>query len=210
MNDKVGILDNEPKKKTGHWVALAGFLAAAILVFDFFTKGIGLVETVWSYAIGEGSGKVSIAVRERSNASSCLAFAFEDIPEGFSLGSIILNVVDKSGPTPISGEMASKIHKHVVNQELSQEYLVGAKTEIEFPAAIQSDRAKDAFYVDYCPTLEMPGTKGSITVVPSLISPAGDALSDLTMQVEEYKLELIRPKSAVVDVDTKRLELVVR
>lgn len=210
MTDGANEPTSKTNKKTGHWVKIAGFLAAAILVFDFFTKGIGLVETIWSYVIGEGSGKVSIAVNERANASSCLTFAFEDIPLGFSLGTIVLKIVDKSGPTPISGEMASKIQKHVVNQELSPEYLVGAKTEIKFPAAIQSDRAKDAFFIDYCPTLEMPGTKGKITVEPSFFSPTGDSFSELNMQVKKYKLELIRPKSAVVDVDTKQLELIVR
>lgn len=205
---------NDPQKKSlaAKWGAIAAMLAAIILVIDFFTKSIGLVQKIQLLIRGTPDPVVLVKERPFKNSSSCLEFAFADLPESFALGEIRLAIIGSEGPDQITGNMASDVFEKTVNDTLSPAYLVGEKTEIVVPAQTQASKPNDAFYLDYCPTLTVPGTKGAITVIPTFLGPTGDPISPLRVNTSTdesitkgISLKLVRPKNEkVTKVETIR------
>lgn len=201
--------ENDPPKTgiAAKWAVIAAVLAAVILVIDFFTKSIGLFEKVQSKIETGRDPVVLINEKAYDNSSSCLEFAFSNLPENFVLGDIRLSIISADGPDQITGDMASDVFAKTVNEELSPAYLVGQKTEIAISASVQATKSGDAFYLHYCPTLKTPGTRGTITVAPSFLDPSGETISPLLVKVASgtpiakgIHIPLVRPKNEKVTV----------
>ncbi len=175
--------DQPPSSLFGRlWAPIAVVLVAVVLVLDFFTKSIGLIEKVIELIDGPVQPIVAVTEVPVENSSSCLQFAFENLPEDFVLGDIHLEILAASGPDELTGDMASTVLERTVNFQISPPYLVGGRTEIVFPARIKADSAADAAFVHFCPTLTFPGTTGTLTVQPAFHSPAGQKVKTLSVR----------------------------
>lgn len=208
--------NKRPKSRLAvKWASVAAVLTAIILVIDFLTKFLGLVEKFENLIFGRPTPVVVVKEIPFENSSSCLEFAFAELPESFVLGDVLLTIQSTEGPEQISGDMASSVFEKTVNDELSPAYLVGQKTEILVRAAVQATKEKDAIYLHYCPTLTLPGTQGAITVVPTFLGPTGDALSSLVVKTETgtpieqgIRLSLVRPKNENVTLVERVRDLI--
>jgi len=175
--------DQSPRSLFGRlWAPIAVVLIAFVLALDFFTKSIGLVEKMIELIGGSAQPIVVVTEVPVKDSSSCLKFAFENLAEDFVLGNIRLEILAASGPDELTGNMASTVLERTVNFEITPAYLVGGEREIVFPARIQAERAADAAFVDFCPTLTVPGTTGTLTVRPTFFSPAGQTINTLSVR----------------------------
>ncbi len=185
--------------KTGpiaKWGAVAAVLGALILIIDFFTKSIGFIELIR----GRPDPVVVVTERPVSNSSSCLEFAFSELPESFALDRILLKISDPDWQED-PGNMASDVHTRTVNDLLSLAYLTGTKNELPISVRMQATKDSDAMYVDYCPTSASPG-QGSITVTPHFFGPSRLELTSLTVKTSNgapigrgIRLAIVRSKN---------------
>lgn len=172
--------------KTLTWAAIAGILAAATLVFDFFTKAVGVADKIISYCCAPKPLTPTVSVRpvDADWGGQCLEFAFVDIPSNFALGRIELEVISTKGPSPIGGDQAAEILTRNVQAELPAS-VFATRSPIQFDIRLQADKDNDTFYIDYCPTLNAPGLTGSLTVMPRFLTPAGGLVSNLQVLFPE-------------------------
>ena len=199
------------------WGVISAVAAGIVLIVDAFTKSIGVIGTVIAFVCGQPTPIVVLAPIDMRGGGTCLEFAFSNLPEDFSLGKIHLRIIRANGPTPISGHMAARSFERVVNMKLSPSILSGETKEIEFRAAFEAEKRNDIAYVDFCPVLTMPGQGGELHVAPTFYSPDGSliegikiATSDDTPVEQGVRIDLSRPKNAVILLDETRFQLVPR
>lgn len=192
------------------WVAISSIIGAGILIIDFFTKGLGIVEML----VPPLTPSVRLSIFDETGGGECLEFAFTNLPKDFALGEIHLHIVGANGPSPISGDMAAEAVERVVNMKLSPDVLRGSKETIEFRAPIQSEKKGDIAYVDFCPILTMPGMRGEIQIVPSFFSPAGTLIENIeivthggTPNKQNITIDLSHPKNIAVSLDETKLRV---
>ena len=95
----------------------------------------------------------------------------ENLPNDFALGTIQLEVVAATGPSPISGDMAATIQQWTVHKELPLTHLT-ERQPIEIQrseAPIQATSDRDSAYLYFCPILKRSGLRGTITVVSIIV-----------------------------------------
>ncbi len=194
---------SDPAKKKGSWAAIAGLLAAAILIFDFITKAIGVTDKIMDICCAPEPVPPTVAVSpvDADWGGQCLEFAFENLPKEFVLGRIKLDVKSAKGPSQIGGNQAAKILTRDVHEEMPATIFMSRKP-IEFNVSIQAEREEDALYINYCPTLNRPGLKGSLTVMPEFLTPTGKAVTDLRIVYPEPETDSVtfsvsRPRNLV-------------
>lgn len=199
------------------WPLIAGLLAAAILIFDFFSKGVGVVDRISEWITPQPTPTVLVSPVEVAGGGTCVEFAFGHLPDDFVLGEIRLDIVSAFGPTPIAGDMAAEVIARTVNMEVSPAVLSGQTEEISFRAAIQSEREEDVAYVDFCPVLSMPGMSGELLVVPTFYSPSGTLIEAIEISTHDgspiqdgVAVNLSRPRNTAVSLEEARFRLVTR
>lgn len=199
------------------WASVAAFLAAAILVFDFITKAVGLVDVVGPYFVQEPVPRVNLKVVDAPGDGSCLEFAFSNLPHKFKLGEITLKVVSADGPITIAGDAAAQIVTRPINGMIPVSVFRPNPSDISIPARITATTEKDAAYVDFCPILSRVGTAGVVWVTPTFHAVDGSVLSDLvvTTNGKEFPqkglpLSLAHPKYVDVDFNESRIEIIER
>ncbi|MEZ5590255.1 MAG: hypothetical protein R3F53_05930 [Gammaproteobacteria bacterium] len=162
------------------WAIITILLPATILVFDFITKAIGVADIIKNICCAPKPVLPVVAVRKTDTdwGGQCLEFAFSNLPENFALGRINLDINSSNGPIPIGGFQAAEILTRKINQELPATIFTSPKL-INFDVRAQADNDSDVLYVDYCPTLDRPGLKGSLTVTPEFLSPSGEKIKNL-------------------------------
>jgi hypothetical protein len=168
------------------WAAIAAVLAAAILVFDFTTKGIGVIEKTISFLTPEPTPHVSVKALPAPGNSQCLQFAFTKLPRDFSLGEIKLLIKDSKGPSSFSGDQSSEIFQRRVNAKITLADFINKKTII-FRAAVQSEKSDDDAYVDFCPILDRKAQSGTLEVVPLFFEPDGKQIKNITTDLDGGK-----------------------
>ena len=198
---------------------ISGVLAAAVLVFEFFTATFGILEKVKGWIVPAPSPLVRLTPISIDGNNECLELAFSHLPSDFALGTIHLSIVGTSGPTPISGDMATKAHEWPANRELSPDVFSGGVEEIVLRPRILAEREGDVAYVDFCPILSMPGMGGEIRVVPAFFSPAGTLVENLEVLTSDgapvdrnrgVAIDVSRPKNVEVSLDESKFDLVPR
>lgn len=199
------------------WASLAAFLAGAVLVFDFVTKGIGVVDVVRPYIVPEPMAHVNLKVVNAPGDGSCLEFAFSDLPQDFKLGEISLEIIKADGPTALAGDAAAEIVTRTVNRKIPPSVFRSNPHDIAIPARIAATNAKDAAYVEFCPILARAGTAGTIWVKPKFHGVDGTVLSDLVVSgsggafpKEGLPLSLAHPKNISIDLKPSRTKIIAR
>jgi hypothetical protein len=199
------------------WVSVAAFLTAGVLVFDFITKGLGVVDAVAPYFVPAPVPRVNLRVVDAPGDGSCLEFAFSDLPPDFKLGDISLKIVTAEGPTTLAGDAAAEIITRPVNRMISPSVFRPNPRDITIPARIAATNVMDAAYVDFCPVLSHAGTGGVIWVMPTFHAVGGSVLSNLIITAsgaelpqEGLPLSLAHPKYINVDLNEGRMEIIER
>jgi hypothetical protein len=131
----------------------------------------------------------------------CLEFAFEKLPKDFALGKIKLEVKSTNGPSPIGGNQATEILTRNVHEELPATIFTLRKP-IELDIRLQAEKEGDALYINYCPTLNRSGLKGSLTVRPEFLTPTDSPVKDLRVAFPEPETDSVtftvsRPRNLV-------------
>jgi hypothetical protein len=206
-NDSGSSVGNRPHVIT--WAAIAAVLAGAILIFDFITKSVGVVERVNTLCCAPAPPppKVAVTVRDTDWRSQCLIFAFEHISRDFALGRIKLDIKSARGPTPIGGYQAAEILTRLVNAELPASIFFSQQTLL-LDVRLQSNQENDSFYIDYCPTINRPGMEGSLTVTPTFLTPTGTLITDLNLSLpapdaSAVTFNISRPYSLNPQIDSE-------
>lgn len=206
-------------RQKGLWAKISGVIAAAVLVFEFFTESFGIWEKVTVWIVPAPSPLVRLTPTSREGNSECLELAFVHLPSDFALDAIHLSIVGASGPTPIPGDMAARAYEWPVNRELSPDIFLGGVKEIVLHPRIVAQREGDVAYVDFCPILTMPGMGGEIRVVPAFFSPDGTLVENLKVLSSDgapfdrnrgVAIDVSRPKNVEVLLDETRFDLVPR
>ena len=199
------------------WASVAAFLAATILIFDFITMGIGVVDTVKPYFVSVPAPRVNAKIVDAPGGASCLELAFSDLPPDFKIGDISLKVVKAEGPTSVSGDAAASIVTRPVNLVLAPSVFRPNPSDIVVKARLMATVARDALYVDVCPILSLPGTAGTIWIMPTFHSVNGQELADLVVTTngeplppEGLPLSVAHPKYINVDLQEESTELIER
>jgi hypothetical protein len=162
----------------GLWAGIAAGLTALMLIFDFITKGLGVVDKIQVWCCAPPP-KVAVSVEDKDWGGQCLRFKFEDLPADFVLGSIRLDIRQSQGPTQMTGDQAARIYEAPeVNAKLPLEIFF-EKTPINFEMPLQSTKPRDAANFRYCPRLDRQGSKGTLTVVPTFLTPTGTPINNL-------------------------------
>jgi hypothetical protein len=162
----------------GLWAGIAAGLTALMLIFDFITKGLGVVDKIQVWCCAPPP-TVAVNVLDKPWGGQCLEFAFQDLPADFILGSIRLDIKQTQGPTQIPGNQAGGIYEAPeVNAILPLEIFF-EKTPINFEVRLQSAKPRDAAIARYCPRLDSQGSKGTLTVVPTFLTLTGTPINNL-------------------------------
>ncbi len=195
--------------------ASAAILTAAILYTDFATNALGLINTLRNWTKSQPTPVVRVTPISVNSGAECLQFAFSSLPDHFALGEIHLDLTRTTGLTRLSGDMSAEILHLTVNHELSPSHLLAGDTPIVFSAPFQAERPHDNAYVDFCPTIATPRLAAQLHVLPSFLTPAGDAITDLkilssdgSFPQEGIPLRLSRPANVAVSLDPTRTRLV--
>ena len=197
------------------WVLFTGLIVAATIFLNFGTSVIDFVQSFVSNFVSPPPPLVSIRTKGENQPNKCIEFGFERLPANFTLGRISFRIIERQGPIPIAGDMAAQVLHMPVNKQLSPSIFADESKEFDFDVSFQSERDNDAAIVDFCPTLTMPGTRGSLTVVPAFLSVAGQHIQDLEIlydgkPVKEGKegivILLSRPKNASVSEDEPKVK----
>ena len=172
-------------------------------MFDFITKGVGIIDIVKNKS---GTPKPVVAVAtvrqiDKEWGGQCLEFAFSNLSKEFALGRIKLKVKSSNGPTSTGGNQAAEILTREINQELPSTIFMLRKP-IAFDVRAQAEQDNDALYISYCPTLDRPGLKGSLVIIPEFLSPSGEQIKHLKVvlpdpQSKSMTLILSRPRNLV-------------
>lgn len=201
-----------PRKRS--WAAISSIIAAGILIFDFFTKAIGIVDIICDWIVPPPTPSVRLSRIDEAGGGECLEFAFTNLSKDFALGNIHLHIVGAKGPSPISGDMAAEAVERIVNMILSPDVLSGDREKIVFRAPIQSEKRGDIAYVDFCPILATPGMRGEIQIVPSFFSPAGTLIKNIEIVIHDrapdmqnITIDLSHPKNVAVSLDETKLRM---
>ena len=191
-----------------YWALITGLIVTATIILDFATSVFGFVQPLVRFFCSHPPPLVAIQTKGENQPNKCIEFGFERLSANFTLGRISFQIIERQGPTPITGDMAAQVFRMSVNKLLSPSIFSDESNE-EFDIAVnfQSERDHDAAIVDFCPTLTMSGQRGSLTVVPTFLSIAGQKIENLEISydgkpVEEGKegivILLSRPKNASV------------
>ena len=199
------IMFGTPPKR---WLAvIVGVVSVAVVVLDFFTKAIGIIDVVSEWIAPPLIPSVSLRPVAQETSGECLEFAFTDLPEDFVLGDIHLQIVETSVLSPFSGDMAARVVERIVHKELSLEIFRGKGGEIVLPVRIESEKNGDVAYVDYCPILSSAGTRGWIRVVPLFFSPSGELIENIRVVIQDGEegkkgvaIDISRPKNTVISL----------
>ena len=198
------------------WIIASGVLVASATILDVTTNSIGVVRTLRSSFVGPPMAMVKVRAVEREIGGMCIKFSFYKLPSDFNVGKISFDIVDRHGPAAIAGDMAARIKEFTVNKVLSPSVFSAETEKFEFEMNLQSERDNDAGIVDFCPTLTMMGTKGTLTLFPSFFSVGGEPIKDIKVILPDKEMStgtgveitLSRPKNASVRVDEKIFQLV--
>jgi hypothetical protein len=205
MNEQA---DPSPSRGLGGaaWGAIAAVLAATILVFDFITKGVGIIDPIIKLCCAP-EPKVTLRVKPNGWDGQCLSFAFENLPSGFAIGRIRLNVTRAAGPNAIAGNPTADIKVLPVSAELPRSIFTDVNPHpIELDVNQQASKDQDALLVNYCPTLSVPNQRGTLTVQPDFLSPGGSPIKGLRVMLPDDKpvtFMVSRPNTLVPQVDPK-------
>ena len=197
------------------WGSIAAVLTAVILVIDFFTKSLGAGEAIVEWFRPAPSPQVTVTVRTVNvpGNSQCLEFAFADLPETFKLGKIRLNVQRATGPETISGDQSAAITVREVNAILPIELFLSPKP-IEFRAAVEATKKHDAFFVDFCAKLDVPGQSGTLVVAPEFFLPTGEKIEGLKQKIaggrSTISFRVSSPNSVPAKLDAGKLQILKR
>ncbi|WP_319547796.1 hypothetical protein [Desulfogranum marinum] len=200
-------MNNENRSQMGRiklkWVSIAALLTAAILVFDFITKAVGVVDTIKNICCAPKPVAAVVSVRTVDSdwGGQCLEFGFSNLPKTFALGRIKLDIESTAGPTPIGGNQAADILTREINQVLPATVFTLPKP-IDFNVRVQAEQGRDTLYVDYCPTLDRPGLKGNLVVVPEFLNPSGMPIEGLQIvmpdsESKSVEMTVTRPRNLV-------------
>ena len=148
--------------------------------------------------------RVFLTQHTKPTGKECLLFVFENLPDGFALGTIQLEVVAATGPSPISGKMAADIREWTIHKKLPLTHLTERQPiEIErSEVRIQAKSDRDSAYLYFCPILKRSGIRGTITVAPSsFFSPAGTPIEIITDGTEEgITIDVSRPNNILISM----------
>ena len=221
--DRKGAMERETAPPNGRHSAwkLLGIVSAVavgiVAVIDAFTRTIGVVAAVTDWVGGPPTPIVVLKPIQIGGGRGCLEFAFSNLPKTFILDEIHLHIIRATGPTAISGDMSARPYERIVNMELSPSILSGDTKTIEFRVPVEAKKRNDIAYIDFCPVLTVPGQSGQLYVAPSLYAPDSSLIEDIKIVTHDkspvaqgVKVDLSRPKNAVISVDETRFRLVPR
>ena len=70
-------------------VSILGIMAAVVLVIDFFTKSVGVVDKLIEWAVPQSTPLVHVSSIDMGAGGTCLKFGFNNLAEDFDLGTIV-------------------------------------------------------------------------------------------------------------------------
>jgi hypothetical protein len=191
------------------WASIAAVLTAAILIFDFITKGIGIIDPIQKLCCAE-KPKVTVTVRPNDWSGECLKFAFENLPSGLAIARIRLNVTKAAGPNAIARNPTADIKTVAVSAELPRSIFTDEHPRpIEFDVNQQASKDQDTLFVNYCPTLNVSSQSGKLTVQPDFLSPDGSPIKGLSVALPDNKpitFTISRPTYLDPKVDPKAVK----
>ena len=201
--------NSSPKgNHTGKWdvVKIWGGIMAALggitIIIDIPTKSVGIVCLLFPQTC-EPTPVVTLIPGEKIDKVSCLEFAFSNLPSGFALSKIYLDIIkapeifvpESYEPESFAPEsfmlrpFSSKSHTEIVSMTFSSLQELREGKQIRCPVNFQARIEDEVIYTYFCPVHTIPSPVHTIPtyvidlhVVPSFILPNNSQFQEIMIR----------------------------